>query len=76
MIVIFLYIYIDNNIKNNITNNNNIEAIKEKTLKTEVADIKEINSDNFVINKDNKIINNVKHLVKNKEFVNDEMKKY
>lgn len=70
MIVIFLYIYIDNNIKNNITNNNNIEAIKEKTLKTEVADIKEINSDNFVINKDNKIINNVKHLVKNKEFVN------
>jgi hypothetical protein len=70
MIVIFLYIYIDNNIKNNIANNNNIEAIKEKTLKTEVADIKELNTDNFVMNKDNKSINNVKHLVKNKEFVN------
>lgn len=70
MIVIFLYIYIDNNIKNNVANNNNIEAIKEKTLKTEVADIKELNTDSFVMNKDNKRINNVKHLVKNKEFVN------
>lgn len=70
MIVIVLYIYIDNNIKNNIANNNNIEEIKEKTLKTEVADIKELNTDSFVMNKDNKSINNVKHLVKNKEFVN------
>ena len=70
MIVIYLYGYIDSNIKANIANNNNIEAVKEKTLKSEVANIKEINTNNFVMNKDNKTINNVKHLVKNKEFVN------
>lgn len=70
MIIIYFYVYIDNNIKRNIENNNNIEAIKEKTLKSEVDDVKEINTDNFVIYKDNKSINNVKHLIKNKEFVN------
>jgi hypothetical protein len=70
MIVIYLYAYIDSNIKANIANNNSIEAVKDKTLKNEVANIKEINTNNFVMNKDNKIINNVKHLVKNKEFVN------
>jgi hypothetical protein len=70
MIVIYLYINIENNITNNIASNNNIEASKELALKNDISDINEINTDNFVINRNNKNINNVKHLVKNNEFVN------
>jgi hypothetical protein len=66
MIIIYLYTYIDGNIKNNIANNNNIVSNKEEALKNEVSEVKEINTDSFFMT-NNK---SVKFLVKNSEFVN------
>jgi len=68
IIIIFsIYIYIDINIKQNISNKNSEDIIKEESLVNEIKDIKEVDTDNFYINKSNK---KVKFLIKNKEFVN------
>jgi len=68
IIIIFsIYIYIDINIKKNISNKNSEDIIKEESLVNEIKDVKEVDTDNFYINKSNK---KVKFLIKNKEFVN------
>jgi len=67
MIVIFFYISIDNNIKNNISVKNNEIKEKEESLTNDVKDIEQINVDNFYTfyNKNK----NVRFLVENKKFI-------
>ena len=67
MIVIFIYISIDNNIKNNISVKNNEIKEKEESLTNDVKDIEQINVDNFYTfyNKNK----NVRFLVENKKFI-------
>jgi len=67
IIIISIYIYIDSNIKQNISSKNSEDIIKEESLVNEIKDVKEVDTENFYINKSNK---KVKFLIKNKEFVN------
>jgi len=67
IIIISIFIYIDSNIKQNISSKNSEDIIKEESLVNEIKDVKEVDTDNFYINKSNK---KVKFLIKNKEFVN------
>ena len=66
IIIIIVFYYINNNIKDNDVKNTKRSNIKEETIKNEVKDIVEVNSNNFYINKNDK---NAKFLIKNTEFM-------
>lgn len=67
MIVIFIYISIDNNIKNNISVKNDEKKEIEESLINDVKDIQQFNVENFyTFYNENK---NIRFLVQNKKFI-------
>ena len=67
IIVIFIYISIDYNIKNNISTKSDEKKEKETSLTNDIKDIEQINVENFyTFYNENK---NVRFLVKNKKFI-------
>ena len=66
IIIIIVFYYINNNIKENDVKSTKSRNIKEETIKNEVKDIVEVNTNNFYINKNDK---NAKFLIKNAEFM-------
>jgi hypothetical protein len=66
IIIIIIYYYIDNNIKSNINEKNNIESKIIDKIENDISYVKELNTNNFNINVNS---GNIKFFVKNKEFI-------